>query len=70
MAEGNGGTPKIQLVITLDPITKDLQVQGEVLQDRLLCYGMLELAREAIMNAALKPAQPLIAVPPPNLRLG
>ena len=44
----------ITLTIMLDPENGQVKVQGP-LQDRILCYGMLEMARETIMRQAPKP---------------
>ena len=66
---GNGQTQSvIQLVITLDPNTHDVQVSGPI-QDRLMCYGMLALAQEAIQQFAEKGQSSPIVRPPPGLRL-
>lgn len=51
----NGHTPPAavapQLVITLDPATGSVQVSGPI-GNRLVCYGMLEMAKEAIQGHA------------------
>lgn len=57
----------IQLTITLDEKTGNLQVTGPI-QDRILCYGMLELAKATIQEqAAVKPSiVPVHAQLPPR----
>lgn len=37
----------IKLVITLDPKTGQVRVDGPI-NDKILCYGLLEMARECI----------------------
>ena len=49
--------PKIQILITYYPVEKRVDVQGP-LQDRGLCYMMLDLAHEAIYE--LKNQKPII----------
>jgi len=48
--EGNGSTPgQVQLVITFDQITGRVEVNGPV-QNLILCYGMLEAAKDSIRS--------------------
>lgn len=56
MAEGNGHngngqapSSTVVLTITLDQLTGALNVNGPI-QNGLLCYGMLEAAKDAIRN--------------------
>jgi hypothetical protein len=42
-------TPKIQLIITLDPTSRAVSVNGPI-QDKLMCLGMIELAKAAIQS--------------------
>ena len=42
-------TPKIQLIITLDPASRQVGVNGPI-QDKLTCFGMLKLAEKAISD--------------------
>lgn len=57
--EGNGRPPipmqpvGPELVIRLDPQTGNITVKGPV-HDRILCLGLLELAKEAIALSAAK----------------
>ena len=39
----------IQIIVTFDPATKEVQVQGPV-QEKVLCCGMLDMAKEAIIR--------------------
>ena len=60
--------PAFQILVTYDPATKQLQVQGAI-QDKILAYGMLGLARDIIAGQAA-PQSPLTVVrnplPPRN----
>ena len=48
--EENGSTPgQVQLVITFDQITGRVEVNGPV-QNLILCYGMLEAAKDSIRS--------------------
>jgi hypothetical protein len=40
---------KIQLVLTFDPATGSVEASGPV-NNKLLCYGILEMARDAIQR--------------------
>ena len=40
---------EVQLVITMEMETRRVQVAGPV-HDKMLCYGLLELARDAIKD--------------------
>lgn len=53
----------IQLVITLDPQTNQINVSGPVDQ-KTLCYGMLESAKDAIRDYCAKPASGIVAAGP------
>ena len=53
--------PKIQLTITVTP-GQPVQVTGP-LPDKMLCYGMLEMARDVIQSYAPNAQQRLITVP-------
>ena len=57
----------IELVITLDPNT-GVQVRGP-LQDMILCYGLLEMAKDAIRRNAEKAAESRIVSAPPGLKV-
>ena len=46
----------VQLLITFDPNTKQLQVQGPI-HDRMLAYSMLSMAYEVILKQALAAEQ-------------
>jgi hypothetical protein len=50
---GHGQAPSTTLVltITLDQLSGALNVNGPI-QNALLCYGMLEAAKDAIRNSA------------------
>lgn len=37
----------IQIVVQFDPQTRQVQVSGP-LQDKVLCYGLLEIARDTL----------------------
>ena len=47
---------KIQLIIEFDPETGNVQTNGP-LDNRMLCYGMLEMAREILVKRAGDPKQ-------------
>lgn len=52
----------IQLTITLDPQTSQIGVSGPI-NDKTLCYGMLESAKDAIREHCAKSASGIIAAP-------
>jgi len=52
---------KIQLVVTLDPATGNIQLTGPV-NDRILVMGLLEMAKVALLS---QPAPSSIVVPQP-----
>jgi hypothetical protein len=61
---------KMQLVIELDPATGGLTVNG-ALDNKLVAYGMLEMAKEAIADFHHNKAKsglvvPLQKIPPTN----
>ena len=57
----------IKLVITLDRQTGQVNVNGPI-NDRLLCFGLIELAKEAInANAIQQKNEIMVARPFPNL---
>lgn len=51
----------IQLTITLDPQTNQINVAGPIDQ-KTLCYGMLESAKDAIRDYCAKPASGIVTV--------
>lgn len=53
---------QVQLVIVLDPETGQLQVSGP-LQNKLVCLGMLEMAKVQVMNYEHKAVVPAREVP-------
>ena len=69
MSEGNGigsletSTPKITLAIIFDPTTGALQVTGPI-DNQLLCFGLLELAKENLKIHAANQAKRIVGVPP------
>ena len=60
-----GIQPQMKLTIALDPSTGQVNVNGPI-GDRLLCFGLLEMAKEAINAHALQ-AQKQILVARPML---
>ena len=58
--KGNG-TPvtTVQLVITLDQLTGALNVSGPI-QSAMLCYGMLETAKDVIRKYVEQNQSPII----------
>ena len=52
----------VRLVIEFDPRTGDVKVHGP-LQNRMLCYGMLEFAREMLGRQGQQPQPGKIVVP-------
>lgn len=57
----------IELRITFDPATGQVLVHGPIDQ-RMACYGLLEMAREIIAaHATVEPSR--VIVPPAGLRL-
>ena len=48
-------TPSVALVIRFDPATGSVNVEGP-LDQRLFCYGLLEMAREIILKRASNPS--------------
>ena len=53
--------PKVTLEIVFNQETGEVGVRGP-LHDKLLCYGLLSLAKDAIRSHQQEP-QPLVAVP-------
>ncbi len=53
---------ELKLTITLDTATGQLRVDGPI-QDLAGCYGMLELAKDAIRERARAGAQRIVAAP-------
>ena len=53
--------PKIQLTITVTP-GQPVQVTGPLV-DKMLCYGLLEMARDVIQSYDPNAQQRLITVP-------
>lgn len=51
-----------QLAITLDEAGA-VNINGP-LENRLLCYGLMEMAKEALQKHAAESAKQVIAVPP------
>jgi hypothetical protein len=47
----NDAPPPITLVLTLDPMSGQVHLSGP-LQNRMLCYGMMELAKDALRTLA------------------
>ena len=39
----------IQIVISFDPITKEVQVKGPI-EDKVFCLGVIEMAKYAIQS--------------------
>jgi len=60
-------SPKIRLVIDFDPQTGAVNLSGPI-ENKLLCYGLLELAKECIQNHA-KQQKNQILVARPALRV-
>lgn len=60
-------TPKIQLAIMFDPTTGALSVNGPI-DNLILCFGLLEMAKENLRNHHAK-NQARIALVPPGMRL-
>jgi hypothetical protein len=56
----------IQLTITLDPQTSQIGVSGPI-NDKTLCYGLLESAKDAIRDHCEKNASGIIAAGGPVL---
>lgn len=47
----NDAPPPITLVLTLDPLSGRIHISGP-LDNRMLCYGMMEMAKDALRSAA------------------
>ena len=63
--EGNGNNPnpgQIQLVITFDQITGRVEVNGPI-NNAMLCYGMLEAAKDSIRTFVAKQASEQRIIP-------
>lgn len=62
----------LQLIVTWDPKTGDINVTGNIMQNRLICFGMLDLAKEALTAFSMKQAQasmmPRPGEAPPDLK--
>lgn len=54
---------KITLTITFDPASGAVNVSGPI-QDRILCLGMLELAKEAMAAEAKRQASQILIARP------
>lgn len=50
--------PTIQ--VQFDPATKTVNLSGNVIHEKLLVIGMLELAKEALLKHHDKPASPIV----------
>lgn len=64
-AKPNPPPGEISLIITLGP--QGLKIMGPV-QDRLFCYGMLELARDAIRDSRPENHVLPVSLLPPRIR--
>ena len=53
---GNGRPPVMTLTIIFDPATQQLKMEGPT-ENRILCYGMLGMAREILTGLGLKSHQ-------------
>jgi hypothetical protein len=53
----------LQLTISLDPQTNQISVAGPIDQ-KTLCYGMLESAKDAIRDHCAKPSSGIVAAGP------
>jgi hypothetical protein len=60
--------PQIQLTITLDSDTGSTSVSGP-LDNQIMAYGMLEVARDAIWERKQKDAQSVIQMPSQGILL-
>lgn len=56
----------IQLTITLDPTTAQIGVEGPV-NDKTLCYGMLESAKDAIREHCAKNQAGIVLASPAQM---
>jgi hypothetical protein len=61
--------PQLQLIITVDSATGNTSVSGPI-DNQLLCYGMLQVARDAILERKQKQAESRIIQPEPGLIVG
>ena len=55
----------ITLTIQFNPQTREVRVTGPI-TDKILCYGLLEMARETVQMQATLPQSPL-AIPKLNV---
>lgn len=63
--EGNGNNPtpgQVQLVITFDQISGQVNVSGPI-NNAMLCYGMLEAAKDSIRSFVQKQASEQRIIP-------
>ena len=62
--KGNGSTPDTaKLVISFDPSTGQVNVSGPI-QDRIFCFGIIELAKQAINAHAEQQAKQILVASP------
>lgn len=62
--DSNGhGVAAVQLTITIDPTTGAVNVNGPI-GNKMFCYGLLEMAREAIADHNKQPASSITLLPP------
>lgn len=61
-------TPDIEIVIRFNPATGQVGFSGP-LDQRLICYGMLEMAKEILTKQAEAPRTNGLIQPPNGLRL-
>ena len=63
-----GLSSEVKLVISFDPATGQVNVNGPI-NDKLFCFGLLELAKEAVTKYCTQQAkQIMVARPIPVIR--
>ena len=60
---GGNGAPVIPLVIVLDPRTNSVSIAEGPLENYLVCFGMLELARAILLKKLHAQMDPKRVVP-------
>jgi hypothetical protein len=68
MASQNSNPKTVQVLLDFDPRTGSLKIHGPI-GNKMLMYGMLELAKDCVSKQADPARPPLIEVPQPGEQL-
>jgi len=63
------GAQEVQLIVTLNTVNGQVSVSGPI-QNKILCYGLLEAAKDAVRDYVAKNQNRItLATPVPPVRL-